>query len=429
MPRDYGHRRPGGLPARPILRPVRSHSTRDLIVVPALGITQIIAWGSLFYAFSLMIDPLAAAVGAGKAVVVGAFSVAQLVTGLASPAVGRLIDRHGGRWVMALGSLLGALMLAALAHVRTVPQLYLMWSGIGLSMAATLYDPAFAVLTQVFRERQRQAITALTLFGGFASTVFWPLTQSLMQAHGWQAALLVLAALNLLVCAPLHAVLLPSRAAAPADAAQAPVDRSGLQRVLRDPSFYGLCAAFTGNALVFSAMSVHLISLLQGKGLSVAQAAWVGALIGPMQVLGRILEYAFLSRWHPSRVGTLAMWLLPASLLLLAGLGPQVAGLALFALLYGSGNGVMTIVRGAVPAELWGREHYGAVNGAMATPVLLAKAAGPIIASLLLAWLPQAMQLVLFLAATGLLSAVLFAAVMRRRRAAALFPASPDSSP
>jgi predicted MFS family arabinose efflux permease len=211
--------------------------------------------------------------------------------------------------------------------------------------------------------------------------------------------------------------------------AHSPVDRSGLQRVLRDPSFYGLCAAFTGNALVFAAMSVHLISLLQGKGLSVAQAAWVGALIGPMQVLGRILEYAFLSRWHPSRVGMLAMWLLPASLLLLAVLGPQVAGLALFALLYGSGNGVMTIVRGAVPAELWGREHYGAVNGAMATPVLLAKAAGPIIASLLLAWLPQAMQLVLFLAATGLLSAGLFAAVMRRRHAAALLPASPDPSP
>ena len=177
----------------------------------------------------------------------------------------------------------------------------------------------------------------------------------------------------------------------------------------------GLCGAFTANALVFSAVSVHLISLLQGKGLTLAEAAWVGALIGPMQVLGRVLEFTFLSKSHPSRIGVLAMWLLPASLGLLSLAGPHLAWLALFALLYGSGNGVMTIVRGAIPAELYGRESYGAVNGAMATPVLLAKASGPIAASFVLLVWPDPAHLLLMMAGVSVMSALLFAWTVHRR--------------
>lgn len=378
-------------------------------IVAGLGITQITAWGSIYYAFALMIDPLATAMGVSQPTVVGAFSVALLAAGLASPLIGALIDRHGGRWVMTAGSVAGGLLLMALSLVRSVPQLYAVWAGLGVVMAATLYDPAFAVLAQVFKERQRQAITALTLFGGFASTIFWPLTQALIQAHGWQMALVILGLLNLVVAAALHACLLPSSAGTRALDASAPPPPTGLGHVLRDPTFYGLCAAFTGNALVFSAMSVHMLSLLQGKGLSLAEAAWVGALVGPMQVLGRIVEWAFLSKLHPSRVGLLATWLLPVSLGLLAYSPPHLAWLALFALLYGSGNGVMTIVRGAVPAELCGRENYGAVNGAMAAPVLLAKAAGPIAAALLLASTSDRLHLLQALMGLGVLSAALFA--------------------
>ncbi len=382
-------------------------------MVVALGVTQIIAWGSMYYAFSLMIVPLAEATGASGSVVVGAFSVALLIAGLASAPIGRLIDRSGGRRVMTAGSLLGGLLLITLPQVASTWQLYAVWALLGLAMAATLYDPAFAVLAQVFRERQRKAITVLTLFGGFASTVFWPVTQALMQGYGWRHALLLLGLLNLLVCAPLHALLpgAPSRAKDVAGPPTAP--RADLSQVLRDPKFYGLCAAFTGNALVFSAMSVHLISLLQGKGLSLDQAAWVGALIGPMQVLGRVLEYGVLSRWAASRVGILAMWPLPVSLGLLAVSGPQLALFAVFALLYGCGNGVMTIVRGAIPAQLYGRESYGAINGAMATPVLLAKAAGPLFASLVLAATGQAAALLWCLAALGAASALVFAIVVR----------------
>jgi len=399
-------------------------------IVVALGITQIISWGSLYYAFSLMIEPLAVATGGGRSAVVGAFCVSLLVAGLASAPVGRLIDRRGGRWVMAAGSVGGGLLLAALAHVGSLWQLYAVWALLGAVMAMTLYDPAFAVLGQVFRERQRQAITALTLFGGFASTVFWPLTQWLVQQHGWQHALLVLGLLNLLLCAPLHAGLLPApQAREPQGPLPGRAPATSLAAVLRDPTFYGLCAAFTGNALVFSAMSVHLIPLLQGKGLSVAQAAWVGALVGPMQVLGRLLEYVFLGRWHPSRVGALAMWLLPLSLGLLALLPADMAGLAVFALLYGSGNGVMTIVRGAIPAELYGRESYGAVNGAMATPVLLSKAAGPIAASVVLAVSAQPSTMILCLAMVGIVSATLFTWTVRRHHTQPLPNPSPHPHP
>jgi MFS family permease len=389
--------------------------------VLALGVTQIVSWGSIYYAFALLIEPLAFAVGVDKPTIVGAFSVALLVAGLASAPVGAAIDRHGGRWVMAGGSLLAAACLAALSQVHSLPSPYSAWAlyglfiGLGLGMAATLYDPAFAVLGQVFREHQRKAITALTLFGGFASTVFWPLTQALIDARGWQGALLTLALLNLVVCVPLHLVVLPGTARGTASGPRPPVDKTLLRSLLRDRRFLGLCLAFTGNALVFSALSVHLISLLQGKGMTLAQAAWIGALIGPMQVLGRVMEYLFLSRMHPARVGMLAMWLLPAALGLLALLGPQTAGLAVFALLYGASNGVMTIVRGAIPAELYGREHYGAVNGAMATPVLVAKAAGPIAASLVLAMSAGVAGVVWVLAAVAALSAALFALVLRTR--------------
>ncbi len=387
-------------------------------LVVGLGVTQIVAWGSLYYAFALVIEPLARATGGSQAAVVGAFSFALLVTGLASSPIGARIDRLGGRQVMTLGSLAAALLLGLLPQVQSLVQLYLVFAGLGLAMAATLYDPAFAVLAQVFQTRQRKAITMLTLFGGFASTIFWPFTQHLVAELGWQRALQVLALLQLLICAPLHAWLLPGRGTrlSPVHAAPGKAQHA-LASLLRDPVFYGLCAAFTGNSLVFSALSVHLLGLLAAKGLTLAQAAWIGALIGPMQVLGRVLEYRLLSRWHSTRVGVLAMWLLPLSLAWLQLIDTAVAGFVLFALMYGSSNGVMTIVRGAIPAELYDRAHYGAVNGAMATPVMLAKAAGPLVASAVMAWAPHGAVLWV-MAGIAAVAAAVFSATVRRREPA-----------
>lgn len=221
----------------------------------------------------------------------------------------------------------------------------------------------------------------LTLFGGFASTVFWPLATALIERHGWRDALLVLAALNLLVCAPLHSWLLPraGRCATAARSAEAPSRTLG--DVLADRSFHLLAFAFLAHALVVAALGVHLIAMLVAKGLAPLAAAGVGAMVGPMQVLGRLTEFAVSRRMSAVQVGRVAVLLQPLALLAFLYADSRSWMLALFAFLYGAGNGALTIVRGTAPVELYGRAHYGAVTGALATPGLLARAAGPIVAA------------------------------------------------
>lgn len=355
-------------------------------VIVALGVTQIIGYGSVFYSFSLLMEPLQQALGATKSVVVGAFSVALLIAGLCATFVGSTIDRIGGRMVMALGSAGAAVLLAFLSRVESVIALYAIYAGLGVTMAAILYEPAFAVLTQIFGSNYRRAITALTLFGGFASTVFWPLTQQLIVQFGWRGSLVVLGGLNLLVCVPLHLLLLPGRAPVSRSrplAGSMVRDSKSLREVLRERTFYWLCGAFVANGLIFSAMSVHLMPMLMAKGLSAAAAAAIGALIGPMQVTGRILELTTGQRFSIVRIGLLAVSLVPVALLVLATANARYWPLVVFALLYGLSNGVITIVRGTLPAELFGRDHYGAVSGALAVPGMISLASGPFLASLL----------------------------------------------
>jgi len=374
----------------------------------ALGIAQIISWGSLYYAFSFLIAPLMEASGADKPTVFAAFSLGLLVSGLLSAPVGGLIDRVGGRGVMTAGSVAAAALLALLSQVQSVVALYAVWAGLGAVMAATLYDPAFAVITRLFAANYRRAITTLTLFGGFASTVFWPLTQWLIAELGWRQALLLLALLNLVVCAPLHWSVLPRDGRGNRARAGEPSGSGAFRRALRTPVFYLLTLAFTGNSLVFSATQVHLMSMLQAKDLSPASAAAVGAMIGPMQVTGRVLELAFASRLSASTVGILAMAFLPIALWVLSIAGVEWPMLVAFAVIYGIGNGAMTIVRGAIPAELFGRDAYGAINGAMAAPVTVAKAAGPLVAALLFAGLGGYDGTLLVLIVIGAVSTAVF---------------------
>ena len=382
----------------------------------ALGIAQIISWGSLYYAFSFLIAPLMEASGGDKPSVFAAFSFGLLISGLLSAPVGALIDRVGGRGVMTAGSIAGAVLLALLSQVQSVFALYAVWAGLGVVMAATLYDPAFAVITRLFASNYRRAITTLTLFGGFASTVFWPLTQFLIAEVGWRNALLVLALLNFAVCAPLHWWVLPGSGGTSRSRLAGAAAPGAFRAALRTPIFYLLTIAFTGNALVFSATQVHLMSMLQDKQLSAASAALVGAMIGPMQVTGRVLELVFASRLSASAIGILAMAFLPLSLWLLGIAGVQWPLLVAFAVIYGIGNGVMTIVRGAIAAELFGREAYGAINGAMAAPVIVAKAAGPLVAALLFVWLGGYDRTLLVLIVIGVVSTGVFVLSTRASR-------------
>lgn len=351
--------------------------------VIALGITQITAWGSIYYLFPLLMEPLQSTLGASRSAVVGAFTFSVLVSGLLAPWVGRLIDRSGGRVLMGSASLVACLALSALSQVSTLAQFYVVWAFLGVAMAGSLYEPAFAVLTRAFVTHHRRAIAVLTLFGGFASTVFWPLGQALIDEIGWRNTALVFAAMNLLICVPLHLFALPGTSRlAPSPVPVGVTSTQSLRGALRHATFHWLAAAFTVNALVFSGTAVHLLAMLGSKGMSAAQAAALGALMGPMQVLGRLVEITAGRRVPPSRVAVIAMALLPISLVIFVAAGGSITGFMLFTLLYGAGNGAMTIVRGTVPVELYGRQEFGAVNGALAAPVLAAKAFGPLVAAL-----------------------------------------------
>jgi MFS family permease len=383
------------MPAAPD-RPAAADLTEDAAagwrLLAALGTTQVVSWGSVYYVFALLLEPLQRELAADRSTVAGAFSAALLASGLCATWVGRRIDRTGGRALMTLGSAGAAALLAALSQVQSLAALYAVWIGLGVAMAATLYEPAFAVAAQVFRTHYRRALTVLTLFGGFASTVFWPLTTLLIERYGWRDAMLWLAAINLLVCVPLHAWAVPARgpaAVADGEGAAARGGRSpdptagGGRRVWSDPRFRALALAFLAHYTVVSAIAAHLIALLLARGLSPAAAAGIGALIGPMQVAGRIVEFGA-SRWlSVGQVGRIAAVALPLSLFVLLIAHDRVLGLAVFAALYGAGNGAMTVVRGALPAQLYGRSRYGAISGALAAPGLLARAVGPFLAAAL----------------------------------------------
>jgi predicted MFS family arabinose efflux permease len=260
------------------------------------------------------------------------------------------------------------------------------WALIGASMAGVLYEPAFAVITASFGPDYRRGITALTLVGGFASTVFMPLTQLLIEALGWRNALLVLGVLNLAVCLPLHALFVPDHRtphtpAAPSERRQTVPNTDEIKTILRGRVFWGLAIWFTAYSAATSAMIFQFVPLLTTWGAEIAIILTSVSIIGPMQVAGRIILMLFSTRLETREVGTAVMVLLPTSILTLLILPHTLLWLCLFATLYGAGNGIMTIVRGTAVADLVGRAHYGAINGALTVPNTVAKALAPVVAA------------------------------------------------
>ena len=366
-------------------------------LVCALGIAQIISWGTLFYSIAVLGPPMAHALAVSDVALYGSFTAGLFVSGIASPWVGRRIDRYGGRSVLAAGSVLGAIACALLASAMNAAMLLVGWLVAGLAMAACLYDPAFATLYRVSGPAYRRSVTALTLFGGFASTVFWPLSQYLLETRGWRVAFAVHAALNALVCIPLHLMFVPRATWA---ATTAPSAAPGAGPAARRGAFAWIAAAFALAAFLASAISAHLVVLLAAGGLAARDAVIVGALIGPMQVAGRVMEFAFSHRLPPLAVGTLAFALLAVALVVLCLVqGIWIAALA-FALLYGWANGLMTIVRGTVPSVLFGSRDYGALLGRLAQPQFILKAFAPVAVTLLFA-IDESRRVALYVLASG----------------------------
>lgn len=362
------------------------------VVVSGLGIAEIISWGSLYYPIAVLGERMQQDLQVSSSMLFAAFTLSLSISGLAAPTVGRLMEAHGARTVLCSGSVMAMLALCLLAAASGPLSLFAAALLAGCAMSACLYDAGFMALNQIAGDAYRRSVTGLTLLGGFASTVSWPVSQWLMAMSGWRQALLVYALLQLLVCLPLHACLLPGNGRRPGSLP----DRSAATG--HGPRIAWLALAFASGSFVLSVLSVHLIGMFRTSGLGDAQAVMIAALVGPTQVLGRLLELAIGRNTRAVHVGTLtfaAMILGMTALFLLDG-STRLAYLV--AALYGISNGLMTIVRGIVPAELYGRHDYTVLLGRLARPAFIARALAPFGFTLALAGLGQASTMLLLLA-------------------------------
>ena len=347
--------------------------------VLVLGVTQIITWGTLFYPPVLTVPLIAAERGWSLTFAMAGVSLALLVGGIVSPAVGRLIDRYGGHRVMPVGSLLAALGLVGLVYAEH-PVAYLgVWMLLGAAIAASLYDPAFATLGRIFGAGARSPITVLTLAGGFASTVSWPATHLLIQSVGWRGTYLVFAAVLVCVSAPLLALALPRTRAEPAIPAAASAAPTAPLLPPRGWAFVMVATAFAAYAFVPSGLSAHLLAIFGRAGIDAATVVTIGALFGPSQVFARVCELALARGVHPLVVARFAVAILLTAFALIAVLGVSALVAALFMVMFGIANGLITIARGAVPLVLFGPVGYGALIGRIAGPWLVMQAIAPLV--------------------------------------------------
>jgi hypothetical protein len=347
--------------------------------VPVLGVTQILAWGSIFYTPVLIVPLIAAERGWSIAFTMGGFSFGLLAAGLVSPYIGRAVDRYGGHVVMTAGSLVGALGLFLIVRAADPVVYFAVWMVLGVAMAASLYDPAFASLGRIFGAAARRPITALTLIAGFASTVSWPATHFLLQGVGWRGTYLIYAALLAAVAAPLHALALPRSRADAAAGARAQADAPARVLPPHGLPFVLVASAFASYAFVPSGMSANLLEIFARSGIDAGTVVWIGALYGPAQVGARLIEFAFGRDVHPLWVVRFALSALLCAFVMLAIFGVSTASAAAFALMFGGANGLITITRGAVPLALFGPSGYGRLMGRLASPWMLMQAAAPLV--------------------------------------------------
>ncbi len=382
--------------------------------VSALAFGQLMCWAALYYAFSTFVLPMGDALGVGTPALMGAFSCGLLAWGACSYLAGAAIDHGHGRLVLTAGAALGGVGFLLWSQAHGLVLLYAAWLLMGAAMAMTLYEPAFNVLTKRYPQDYKRGITIVTLAGGFASTLAFPAAAVLIATLGWREALLVIGAVLLLVVAPVHAWALRGNhvAAMPTphapDAGLDPAADTTIGDALRQRSFWLVTASFTLYAFVVAAVWAHAMPMFAGLGRTSAQAVAVIVWIGPAQVLGRVVQMAFGQRMSARTLGLVVLGAMPLGLLLLA-LGQSVPTMYLFALLFGFGNGVVTIVRGLLVPEYFGRGHVGRIAGAMVAFTLFARAAAPLGAAWLLLALPGYRELLWLLAGIGTASLVTFA--------------------
>lgn len=377
--------------------------------VICLGLFQFVAWGTTYYLVGGFGELMAADLGWSRDIVYGGFALALLVMGLVSPLCGRLSDRHGGRGMMAAGSVLAALGCLGLAASHSLPAYFTAWLVLGVAMRLTLYDAAFAALARIGGAEARRAMAQITLPGGLSSTAFWPLGTALADSFGWRGAVLVYAGL-MLATAPL-ALALPvvRRRDRPMPSAASSGPRAGASG--SSLLFAGVLYALITTVMNFlnAGMSSQMIAILAGLGLAQTSAVWVATLRGIGQSGARLAEIMFGTRLHPLALNLLACSLLPLAFVAGFAGGISLAAAMLFALGYGAGNGLATITRGTVPLVLFDHQAYGTVTGRLLAPSFMVSAGAPVIYARVIAGWGQegALALSLILAAITLAAAFL----------------------
>ena len=383
----------------------------DRKLIWTMAATQLVGWGTLFTPFALMLGPMEAEMGWSRSAIAGAFTLGLLASGIAAVPLGRWVDRHGGRGPIAWGGLVGAALLLGWSRVDSLAGLYAVWFALGLVHAAALWGSAMALMMAAAREPVR-AITLVTFITGFTGTVFLPLISLLIEGLGWRGALLVLAGLQVLPT-PLALWGLPgfsrARVVKPAVA---------LGPLLRRPAFIGLAVCLAAHAFIGVGLGAHLILLLRERGISEAWVITLVALHGPFQVAARAVLFLLGARVRVLGVGFFAAAMLPIGLVWLWLAGPQPWWLLGFVLCWAMADGLMTIVRAAAPAELLGREGYGAITGALSASAVLPRALAPTMLALVWQWSGGYWLVPGLLAAVGVVALLAFVAATRDQRVA-----------
>jgi len=371
-----------------------------------LSFTELVSWGILYYAFSVLIVPMGDDLGWSRVQMTAAFSVGGLVSGVFGIPVGRWVDRHGARALMTAGSIGATIMVLAWSMVQSLPVFYLIWAGIGLTMSAVLYEPAFVVVATWFRRDRTRALAVLTFTGGLASVVFLPLTNWLVEGFGWREALVILAIILAVTTVIPHAlfvrhtpsslglapdgagrteVLHEAPAASSADRPRPTADAT-LGNALRMPSFWWMASSFATIWGCGVAVQIHLIPYLQDQGYSPAFAASAAGAIGLLKLPGRVI-FAPLANRFGHRLVALAIFLLHAVAIAVLAAADSRLGIFAFVGLFSAGNGALTLMRASLVGDVFGLAAYGSISGALAFSTQAAMAAGPLVVSLLVvAW-------------------------------------------
>jgi predicted MFS family arabinose efflux permease len=357
---------------------VKGNASRISLVILSVG--QLISWGTLYYGITFVAEPIQQETSWSLGRIFGAFSAGLLLAAIATPSVGRILHRHGGRIVMSAGSLMAAVALAIVASSSSFLCFQIGWLLAGIAMPMTLYEAAFSTLREIPGINFRRGIGVITIVGGFASTLYWPLTHWLADELGWHTTLLIYAGMHLLICFPLHLLLDAKPSAAETGIKTEPIPAANKRPIAV------LAIAFALASLLAAAFSSHASLVMADRQVPDWLSMAALALIGPMQVAGRIAELSVAHEVSSVKTGMIALIALAASLLVLQFMGRHSWWVLGFAIAYGAANGVMTVVQGSILAELFDRKNYALLLGIMSAPAVLARALGPV----WMAWLIEA---------------------------------------